>query len=254
MYLPKVNGFKAMVFVEGSLFHCNTLGQQPCYYLTKDLSEELQGLKLDDENAIADYTRGGFLEVYVPLVGSPDQIAQVRAWNDMEETQRAIQARKEQKRQREEEIAKNGGKKPKAEASQPAKKSKKQQKAKNGGGKGNGPRVDTNKKSKSEAAAMAAIADSVSDAAEQKVQKSQEKVVAKQEWIQRELKKKDEKRKKKRIVADTLKSNVEQAVKLKLSKQGQNQAKKQKKEAKKAEMQQVAAAAQKKKKSVKFSG
>jgi hypothetical protein len=65
------------VYVKDTTFHCSTLSQSPKYYLTKDLSSILKGIRLDDERCVASYERG-FLNVVVPLIGSREAIDAAR--------------------------------------------------------------------------------------------------------------------------------------------------------------------------------
>jgi len=211
LHLPKINGDKIVLFVEGTLFHVNTLAQRPNYHLTVDLSPHLHGLRLDDQKASAVYAKG-FLEVYVPLIGSKEKIAEARKWNDPDEVRAKNAQKQAAKRAREEELAqaqmaqKSSTNKKKKGGEQPNKNNKKK------GKKPAQKKMEAHRQSAQEASDVTKIADQVSNSAESKVSTAQKKIKSKEKWLAEEKKKMEVKRKEKRIYADTIRDTVKEIV------------------------------------------
>ena len=215
MRLPKINGDKVVLFVEGTVFHCNTLDQNPNYYLTTDLAPALRGLRIDDSLASATYAKS-FLEVYIPLIGSKEAIAEAIRWNDPDEIRAKNANNSAKKRDREAEVEEQL--KQKAQEKKEANKNKKKKgnnSVNNKNKKSNGQKKqsETNRVSKRESAMVDEIAQNVMDKAEGKVQSAQKKTKSKEEWLASEKKAQEVKRKAKHQYADTIKEKVTEIVK-----------------------------------------
>lgn len=243
---PKINAEKAVVYVKGTTFHCSTLSQSPKYYVTKDLTSVLKGVRLDDEKAVASYERG-FLNVVVPLIGSREAIDAARRWAEPEEMQKRLASKAIAKRKREEELAAQQLVQSQGGGASKSKKKKKNKKQKQGEG---GPQATTNSVSALEGSLTERIASEAGVLSEKKVEAAVKKNQAKEAWLQSVDAKTQQKRRKRKGLTDDLRESVKQQVEAQFSNEGKKKAQKEKKLRKKQKSEALANV--KEKKSVKF--
>jgi IgA-specific serine endopeptidase len=240
-----------VVYIDSAVFHCSTLGQQPAYYVTRDLVPVLRGLGVDEARSQATYS-GGVLTVIVPVVGSAEQIEEVRKWKDPEEMKAHQLNKAAAKREREEEVAQQQL----AERQQQNKKKK--------SGKKNAAKkkaataavVDAglaSKRTPEEGKTADRIAAEIGQLSEQKASEAVKKSQAKEQWLGEQEQKAQQKRRKKKGASDDLREEAKAQVLEKFSQDGKRKAQKEKKTAKKQQQVQQKQKAAKGKKSVQFS-